>query len=512
MKKIQPIYIKITIACLVIACALLFLVMQNGRVTYSDLTQAEKESVDLQLGQRHTQESTFAHSQKNETNVKAPDIKNTSVVVSEKGCNLLLSLYNPDNKETNKTYTLTIKNNGDTTCQNTSVSIYYADNESFVSSSPKPSSSDYYWMLGSVKSGEKKEIKVTTLAGMSQNGQMVTTEACATADNVNEDACGVSSSVFSQESVQGVSPESVVSISPRNISTDLEYGTWVWEPPTKISDRYLNTILNTAVTHGINVIYITIDDYLEIDALDDGTKKEAKKIEFSNALARFVRAANAKGIEVDAEAGWRDWAEPSERYKGYVLIDYAIAYNKAYPDAKLRGFQYDVEPYLLPTYEQNKTPHLLNFVEFIDQSMDRLVYSDLRFSVVIPHFYDAKQNWTPPVTFAGKTDYTFNHILRSLDRKAGSSIILMSYRNFAVGENGSIEISKVEVDTASTGYRTQIIVGQETGNVEPYYVTFYGTSKLRYEEEVSLILGAFSKYSGFGGIAVHYIDPFISLK
>src|SRR5690606_32081869 len=114
----------------------------------------------------------------------------------------------------------------------------------------------------------------------------------------------------------------------------------------------------------------------------------------------------------------------------------------------------------LPTYEQNKAPHLLHFVEFVDQSMERLLNSDLRFSVVIPHFYDSKQNWTPLVTYAGRTDYTFNHVLRILDRKAGGSIILMSYRNFAEGKNGSIEISKVEVDEASDGYRTKVIVAQ----------------------------------------------------
>jgi hypothetical protein len=238
---------------------------------------------------------------------------------------------------------------------------------------------------------------------------------------------------------------------------------------------------------------------------------ENKKKIYSDALEAFVKTANQNGIAVDAEAGWRDWAEPSERYKAYTIVDYLISYNNT-RSTKIRSLQYDVEPYLLATYNTNKIARLSNFVGLIDETVKKMSGNNLKLSIVIPHFYDDTQKWTPAFNYGGVTDYTFNHLVRIMDKKEGSMIILMSYRNFALGDNGSIEISNAEINlTSEIGHGTKVIVAQETGNVDPGFVTFFGLSKQEYLNQISIINKTFEQKSGFGGIAVHYIDPFLEL-
>lgn len=271
--------------------------------------------------------------------------------------------------------------------------------------------------------------------------------------------------------------------------------------------------LKAIAAQGFNVIYVTIDDYLDIASLPEGTTKNTQKAAYFLNLNRLIQTANGLGIAVDVEGGWKDWAYPSLRYKGFALIDAAKEYNVLYPNAKIRAFQYDVEPYLLSEYETNKAKVLTEFVEFIDQSTNRLVGSDITFSMAIPHFYDKNQAWTPTITYGGVTTHTFSHLLRILEKKPGSMILLMSYRDYFDGAGGTKEIAQAEIQEASAGgYSTLVLVGQETGNVDPAYVTFYGSTKTVVLNMLKTISSYFETYSNYGGTATHYIDSYLVMK
>jgi hypothetical protein len=89
----------------------------------------------------------------------------------------------------------------------------------------------------------------------------------------------------------------------------------------------------------------------------------------------------------------------------------------------------------------------------------------------------------------------------------------MSYRNFAEGKDGSIEVSRNELRTAiGITNRTKVIIAQETGNFPPPYITFHGTSKDRFESEISKIDEAFRHQNNFGGFAIHYLNSYLALK
>jgi hypothetical protein len=296
---------------------------------------------------------------------------------------------------------------------------------------------------------------------------------------------------------------------PAGTSTP-EHGTWLWTPILQITPAYRDSIIAGAKKNGIQNIYLSIDSYLDIYTLPDGEEKEAKKKAFTQILEGFIAQAHKEGLTVDAEAGWRNWAEPGHEYKPYAVLEYAIIYNKTHAE-KLRGFQYDIEPYLLLAYKNDKKTVLRNFVTLIQETVLMLEQSDLALSVTIPEFYDGAHGETPRYFYGLRYSYTINHLLNTLEDRPGSKIIVMAYRNTALGKDGAIDISQTELNTADR-YQTKIIVAQETGDVLPPYITFYTTSKSQYKTQLEIIQSTLKNQKSYGGVATHYINALLSLK
>lgn len=413
-------------------------------------------------------------------------------------------------------YTMVVKNIAQRPCSNVSLSAYYHEAMRIVAVTPAATAGNYYWRWGDLAPGATKVLSIEVVAaGDSARGL----EACATADN-GTDVCVVGASIVVPSETMPVVPAPQAPVSPVTMpteqpapSTENEYGMWVWESPADMSPAYIESLMTAVRTHGFTALYVTVDDYLAISSLPAGPAKEAKKQAYFDAIERLVIEAKKNQVAIDALAGAKDWAQPAMRYKAYAIVDMVLAYNAARSSNPLRSLQYDVEPYLLSTYERNKATILTEFVALIDETSKRLGSSTLRFAVTIPHFYDSAQAWTPKITYQGVTTHTFTHLLRILDTRKDSTIILMSYRNFAEGKNGTIQISNVEVVEASAVPRsTKVIVGQEFGKVSPLYVTFFGKTRAYYESELAKVQSAFGEQSGFGGMAVHYFEPFSVLR
>jgi hypothetical protein len=276
----------------------------------------------------------------------------------------------------------------------------------------------------------------------------------------------------------------------------------------------MKSLVQKVSDDNFNVIYVTIDDYLDIHNLPESDAKNAKIKQYNDSLEQFITYASTANISVDSVVGSKEWAKPTYRWKPIALLKFAQSYNVAHPSHKLRSFQFDVEPYLLPEYEGSKAPVLLDFVTFVDEMVSLSATSDLRLSFVIPHFYDKGQQWTPPITFKNLNAYTFTHMLNSLSRLPDSTILIMAYRNFAEGDNGVIMLSQPEITEATAMAKggTKIIVAQETGNVTPSYVTYFGTSLSLLLAEISKIDNKFKSFWGYGGIGIHYSDPYWALS
>lgn len=289
-----------------------------------------------------------------------------------------------------------------------------------------------------------------------------------------------------------------------------ESGTWAWTPVSLMSNSYIESVVAETKKNEIDVIYLAVDSYLDIFVMPESAYRDSLEKDFSDKLQYFIKTANTSGIEVDAVAGWRNWAEEGHTYKPLAIATFIKKFNSL-SEHKFRGLQYDIEPYLLPEYDKEPEKILKNFVTLIDETKEFLKDDELLFSIAIPEFYDEKDQMTPQFYYKGREDYVLKHLLSIMDDKEGSSIILMSYRNFAEGFNGSIEISKNEMKTAKR-HSTRMIIAQETGEVLPDYITFYGTSKELLKAEAEKINEAFGSNSNFGGISLHYANSLFVLK
>jgi hypothetical protein len=207
--------------------------------------------------------------------------------------------------------------------------------------------------------------------------------------------------------------------------------------------------------------------------------------------------------------GWRDWAEPKNVSKGFDIIDFVADYNQRYIPG-FRGIQYDIEPYLLPRYNNNKEEVLTQYIEMIDSLVKKARERQILIRFVIPHFYDDTIQWTPSVNFNGTVDYTYNHLLKLLNNVPDSHIIIMAYRNFTEGEDGAVALAATEIAQANET-NVKIIVAQETGPVTPDYVTFAGLSMNDLLNQIAKIEEAFTEDTSYAGTGVNYLDPFLHL-
>lgn len=289
-----------------------------------------------------------------------------------------------------------------------------------------------------------------------------------------------------------------------------EKGVWLWTPTLYLTPEYRDSVIAGAKKNGIRNIYLSIDSYLDIYVMPESPEKETLQKEFDRTLENFIAMAHENNMTVDAEAGWRNWAEPGNEYKAFAVVDYARQFNATHTE-KLRGLQYDIEPYLLASYPTDKKTVLRNFVDIVNRTVTRLNNSDLRFSVVIPDFYDRESGETPRFLYGWRYSYTLTHLLNALERRPGSTLLVMAYRNQSEGTDGSIEISRDEI-FAANNYHTKVIVAQETGDVAPPSITFYKTSLSSLNTQLRNIQEEFSNNKSYGGLAIHYINALLELE
>jgi hypothetical protein len=428
-------------------------------------------------------------------------------------------------------YDLVVTNRGYSACNSATLTLYYGDGEEYVSSSPSASSGGYYWRLGNMPSSDQEIVRLTTQGAATLPSS---TEGCATARN-GSDSCSTARNAGSVNETPSPTPTPTPSTvptptptsapiptatplptptptpptGPRPVPAGDIYGTWVWDDVSSVTDAKMQSIVDNAATGGFTVIYLTVDKYIELNALTAGVTKTAQINAYNAALVKFITLANSKGIAVMAEAGWKDWVTGTYRTKPITILNFVASFNNTQA-ARFSGVQFDIEPYLLSTYEKNKASVLTSFVTLVGEIVNANKSLGLTLEFVIPHFYDCLQNWTPKITYNGKTDCTFNHLLTLLDQSPNSTISIMAYRNFAIGDNGVIAISQEEVSQAA-GHPTKVVIAQETGNVDPDYVTYFGTSKSYLFGELAKVVNKFGSWDGFGGIAIHYLDPYTIL-
>jgi hypothetical protein len=222
-------------------------------------------------------------------------------------------------------------------------------------------------------------------------------------------------------------------------------------------------------------------------------------------LQRFLAAAEIAGVRVHALTGDPTDVLPENHSKVLGRVDAVVAFNEAAPHhARFSGIHFDIEPHALPKWKTSddaeKTELLTRFVEvhakaaeLLHARASRLIYG----ADVVFWLHKSAPDGSPlyPVTFRGITQNPEQHLLSLVDQLA-----LMSYRSFAQGKNGIIELVRQSVQQAD-GSHARVYVGIKMADIGPPLETFYGRSEEEMQRAVSAVNSEFHSHRGYAGVA-----------
>jgi hypothetical protein len=88
-------------------------------------------------------------------------------------------------------------------------------------------------------------------------------------------------------------------------------------------------------------------------------------------------------------------------------------------------------------------------------------------------------------------------------------VLIMAYRNFTSGPDGSIEHVRSEFDYASqVGAACGIVVGQEFGQVYPEKVSFWWAGRAAFRQAAEEIAAEYGQRPQFRGISVNDMNAY----
>ncbi len=295
-------------------------------------------------------------------------------------------------------------------------------------------------------------------------------------------------------------------------SVDLEkvpIATWLWTPPWQFNDARKEELLAFAAQEHISSIYIYSGDGITKDLHDR-----------QQVVASFIISAHARGIQVQALGGDPDWSLPDYRSTPLDFFDSVLDYNRTAPaQARFDGIQFDVEPYGQEDFNGRETKGLQQYLDMADAIVAKynttagLAEQGFKLGFTATYWLDG-ENATSIVSWRDQSAKGAGlFLMDELNQIANGYVVLMDYRNFARGDDGSIAHAQGEIDYASQyAPRVKVIIGQETTDADPPKVTFLGMTKEAMKIEMKRIAAAFISKTAFGGFSIHNLESYMHLK
>ncbi|MFB9276175.1 hypothetical protein [Cohnella cellulosilytica] len=250
--------------------------------------------------------------------------------------------------------------------------------------------------------------------------------------------------------------------------------TWVWDTTTLTKDT--GKMLAFAKEQGVNAIFLHVD-------------REAEDFEPYRA---FIQKAHGLGIEVEALGGDPTWGLTDYRKEIDSFIEWMEDYRGAVGgQAAFDGIHMDIEPYLLKEWERDRDEVVRQWMDNVEYLVGRAKQdASLRISADLPfwiHKIPARRNGNLGAW-----------MIERLDR-----VVLMNYRNFAIGENGIIA-NALPMIKEGTKAGKPVIVGLETGPTEEgEHVTFFGMGASSLRRQIQLSHWVMRWHAGYEGFSIH---------
>jgi hypothetical protein len=264
---------------------------------------------------------------------------------------------------------------------------------------------------------------------------------------------------------------------------NIEKGTWIWD--TSIVATRQQQILDFAQKHQVTTIYLYIDQ--------DSVSQQAYR--------SFIESADRRRIKVEALAGDPSWTLRANQDRIRQFIAWVNNYNAAAePNQRFQGLHFDIEPYLLDEWETNNRLVLNNWMQSLRFAAKQAKGTGLKLTLDVPF-------WIHKLTVPDTGEPFGSWLLSQFD-----CLVLMDYRNFALGDDGIVRNAEAIVQEA-TSLGKEAIVAVDTGkSKESKRTTFYSLSLSAMEEQLKLADRQLSRYSGYKGIAVHDYANWLKLS
>ncbi|UVI32838.1 copper amine oxidase N-terminal domain-containing protein [Paenibacillus spongiae] len=258
-------------------------------------------------------------------------------------------------------------------------------------------------------------------------------------------------------------------------------GTWIWD--SSIIEKDQDKILSFASDHDVTAIYLQINRDIAPKVYKD-----------------FVRSANEKQIKVEALAGRPEWGFKTNQDQIKKFIEWTLQYNASVGSKeRFDGLHFDIEPYLLDEWKTNKKMVLENWIHNLRFIDDKTKGSGLKVTLDVPYWLNSVK--------VPNTDYSFSAwLLEKFD-----CLVIMDYRNHALGKNGIVENAIAMLREASI-LNKQVIVAVETAkNTESDRTSFYSKSVDFMEQELRTAHQKLSRYASYAGMAIHDYKSWVAM-
>jgi len=157
---------------------------------------------------------------------------------------------------------------------------------------------------------------------------------------------------------------------------------------------------------------------------------------------------------------------------------------------------------------------LQTIVDTYKQARTKIGNGGLRLGFAIPFWFDGVPE-APAVEFGqtGTTQPAAFHLIDMLRQLPEAYILVMAYRNFASGPDGSIEHLRREFGYASdTGATCGIVVGQEFTKVTPEKLSFWWTGRAAFRQAALEIAEVYGQLPQFRGLAVDDMNAYLAAR
>jgi len=250
-------------------------------------------------------------------------------------------------------------------------------------------------------------------------------------------------------------------------------GTWIWD--SSIIEKDQDQIIRFASAHDVTAIYLQIN------------RDIAPKV-----YENFIRSAKQKQIRVEALAGRPDWAYKKNQDQIQKFIAWTLQFNAtAQRQARFDGLHFDIEPYLLAEWKTKNKLLLEEWIQNLRYIEKETRGSGLKITLDVPYWLNSVK--------VPDTQYSFSAWL--LEKFDG--LVMMDYRNHALGKNGIVENAQAMLREAAT-LKKQLIIAVETAkSSEGERTSFYAKNLEFMEQELQVAHQKLSRYASYGGMAIH---------